>query len=667
MRIGVNAFPLRAEGGGARYVFAGLLSSLLKLDSAHHYIIFVHLEALRIVYQVLKTHNDSLGAGPDPRVRVIQIADEGQIYAYRYEFDLLFGPLNNLNPRLYDRPSVAILHDIQEQYFPEYFSKSDLVGRQEVYPDICRSATILVAISEFCKKTFVEKFQVEPEKVRVIPNAPQAELVNCPGDGKWTRGTLPERFLFYPANCYRHKNHVMLLDVADLFRQQGEPISIVFSGFELPGGFPLRKEIASRGLSDLCHVFTDLPAAELRHLYRRAVAVVLPTKFEGFGMPAVEAAACGCPLVCSDLPAFHEILGNNAVYFDPGSVDGACTQIRRVLSDHALRENLIENGTLLARRFTWDESARLMLDTFNLARDRFAWDNHAPGSVRRPRIGVIVRLSDNGSRVGKTIESLLVTGYADLVIRCLVPPTVPDSVRQFLKSAGVQTVAADELSLSSSNGHPSTMAGPVALAPAHLDHYALLQEFVEQERLDLVGAIAEGGRFKPSAMDSVAWGYLHDPTKPVLLGEAMDWNGEQFVGTARMRLTGDGLWKMEGFLYPELLFINPAALADWPAGHARATGGGDEWRWDLLREARHCGRLLLLRRTIADTDRQTIPAQMNRQAARSGMYAYHDATNERNVKVRLLRRMEPVIKRAARILPLKWQDAGTRLWYHMAR
>ena len=95
----------------------------------------------------------------------------------------LFGPLNNLNPRLYDRPSVAILHDIQEQYFPEYFSRSDLLARQEIYPEICRSATTVVAISQFCKQTFVEKFGIDPDKVEVVPNAPQAELLSAAGDG----------------------------------------------------------------------------------------------------------------------------------------------------------------------------------------------------------------------------------------------------------------------------------------------------------------------------------------------------------------------------------------------------------------------------------------------------------------------------------------------------
>src|SRR5687768_384759 len=194
MRIGINAFPLRRDGGGARYAFAGLLSALLKLGGEHHYLIFVHLEGLQLVYQILKGLGETMGGtGPDPRFRVINVVDEGQIFAHRYDFDLYFGPLNNLSPRLYDRPTVAILHDIQEQYYPEYFSKSDLIARQEVYPDICRAATTLVAISGFCKQSFVEKFGIDPSKIDVVYNAPQAELVRRGGegdDGHWTRGPL---------------------------------------------------------------------------------------------------------------------------------------------------------------------------------------------------------------------------------------------------------------------------------------------------------------------------------------------------------------------------------------------------------------------------------------------------------------------------------------------
>jgi glycosyltransferase involved in cell wall biosynthesis len=659
MRIGVNAFPLRADGGGARYVFAGLLSALLRLDGEHHYLIFAHLEALRLVYQILKSHGDALGGtGPDPRVKVIHISDEGAIYGHRFDFDLLFGPLNNLNPRLYDRPSVAILHDIQEQYFPEYFSKPDLLARQEVYPDICRAATTVVAISQFCKQTFVEKFAIDPDKIEVVPNAPQADLVAATGDGIWSQGALPARYLLYPANCYRHKNHAMLLDVVQKLRDSGTPMPFIFSGYEVPGGFPLRKEIASRGLGDLCQVFTDLPAEELRYLYRHALAVVLPTKFEGFGMPAVEAAACGCPVACSDLAALREILGDNALYFNPDNLDDVCQKVARIIDDAALREGLIEQGLTLAGQYTWDNAARRILQIFQEARERFIWGKHKPNTIKRPRIGVMIRLSHGGAHAVRTVESLLCTGYGDLVMKCELPHGATPQLRQFLASTGVKTIEPASASASVSGNGNGTLRH---------DGCASLRQFAEEEHLDLVGEVIEGNRFKTSGLDSLAWGYLTDPGKPVLLGEAMEWNGPNFVGIARLRLTGDSLWKIEGYLYPELLFINPRALSAWPGGLQKALEGGDEWRWELLREARREGHLLLTRRTIADADQMMIGPRASRHAAKAGMFDYYNADSERSVKVRLMRRVEPVIKKAARLLPLKWQDRGTRLWYYFSR
>ncbi|MDB5288794.1 MAG: glycosyl transferase, group 1 [Phycisphaerales bacterium] len=652
MRIGVNAFPLRAEGGGARYVFAGLLSALLKLDGNHHYVIFAHLEALRLVYQVLKAHGEALGGtGPDPRVKVIHIADEGQIYGHRFDFDLYFGPLNNLNPRLYDRPSIAILHDIQEQYFPEYFSKSELVGRQEAYPEICRSATTLIAISEFCKRSFIEKFNIDPSKIEVVANAPQAELVDAPDDGHWSRPPLPQKYLFYPANCYLHKNHTLLLDAVEKLNREGRVMPVVFSGFELPGRFPLRKEIASRGLGNQCQVFTDLPAEELRYLFRNALAVVMPTKFEGFGMPAIEAAACGCPVVCSDLPALREVLGDNALYFNPDNVDDLVTQIRRVADDVPLRDKLIENGLAIASHYTWDNAGRRMLEIFDETRERFVWGRHKPHSLKRPRIGVQIRLSHGGAHVVRTVESMLCNGYPDLVMRCEVPADINPSTQRFLESVGVHCLPAP------SNGNGS----------ARHDDFTPLREFAAEYHLDLVGEIIEGNRFKTTGLDSIAWGYLQEPDKAVHLGEAMEWRGEAFTGTARMRLTGDGLWKLEGYLYPELLFLNVHAMDAWPEGCRRAAEAGEEWRWELLREARRNDRLFMSRRTLADCDQLIIGPRANRQAAKVGMFDYYNAANERSVKVRLLRRVEPVVKRAARVLPLKWQDAGTRLWYHFSR
>src|SRR6185437_13864483 len=241
--------------------------------------------------------------------------------------------------------------------------------RREVYPEICHSATILVAISEFCKRSFIEKFDVDPRKIEVVHNAPQPELIDGePAEGVWTKEALPENYFFYPANCYKHKNHQLLLDAIEQMRAQRDVLPVVFSGFELPGGYPLRKEIAARGLEEICRVYTDLPADEMRYLYRHAQAVVLPTTFEGFCMPAIEAMACGVPVVCSELPVLREILGDNALYFDPQNVEQLVSQIRRIQNEPTLQEKMIAAGPGIAANYNWDNSAKRILEIFREAR-----------------------------------------------------------------------------------------------------------------------------------------------------------------------------------------------------------------------------------------------------------------------------------------------------------
>jgi len=648
MRIGINAFPLRTDGGGARYVFSGLLRALLRHDSTHQYIIFAHPDGMPLVNKVLVAAGHAPGNWPESRVRLERILDEGQIYAYRSEFDLYFGPLNNLNPRVYDRPTVALLHDIQEQYLPENFSKAELVARREVYPEICHSATILVAISEFCKRSFIEKFDVDPRKIEVVHNAPQPELIDGePAEGVWTKEALPENYFFYPANCYKHKNHQLLLDAIEQMRAQRDVPPVIFSGFELPGGYPLRKEIAARGLDEICRVYTDLPADEMRYLYRHALAVVLPTTFEGFCMPAIEAMACGVPVVCSELPVLREILGDNALYFDPQNAEQLVSQIRRIQNEPALRKQMIAAGPGIAVNYNWDKSAKLILEIFREARQRFTYGYHLPTDTTRPRIGISLRLTEGSTEVIRTVQSMLAESHKNLLIRCVVDRPLDPAARGFLEASGVKVVEPGEHAVGS---------------------LADLRQFAQDEDLDIVGEVIEGNRLKPSAMDSLTWSHLTAPEKSVYLGECFQWRGDHFVGVSRLRLTGDGLWKMEGLLYPEALFINPRTLRNGASHVGETNGNGvEEWRWDLLREARYSGQLFLTRRTMADCDQATLGPKASKQAARAGMFNYYNVSNDRSVKVRLMRRVEPVVKRAARVLPMKWQDAGTRIWYHISR
>ena len=419
MRIGVNALPLPLTTGGGRYVFAGLLPQLLRLDREHRYIVFSQPRGIGLVRQIL---GDACGEG---RVRIVSAIDEEHVYPYRDQFDLYFAPLNNLRPRLYDRPTVAVLHDIQEQYSPQYFSPTELIARREAYPEICLSATILVAVSNFCKDCFVEKFGIDPRKVEVIHNAPQAGLVGD-DDGVWRRPPPPRPFFFYPANYYPHKNHALLLDAMQKLAGQGGDPSVIFAGDPVPGGFPLPREIARRHLGDRCFFFSTLEPDEMRFLYRHALAVVLPTMFEGFGMPAVEAMACGCPVVCSDIGPLREVAGDCALYFPPGDLEQLCRRLEQISCDQALRRRMIEAGLASAAKYTWEAAARRMLEVFAQAPRRFKFGyDPRPLSKPRPRIGILLRPVRGGGALAPALASIAACGYENLAI-CQSPVSGSD-------------------------------------------------------------------------------------------------------------------------------------------------------------------------------------------------------------------------------------------------
>lgn len=663
MRIGINAVPLRMNGGGARYVFTELVERLLAIDDQNEYVIFAHPLALGVVHQLARVHRHLYPDLAGARVRIVEVGCEEELFDHRETFDLFFGPLNNLQPRIYDRPSVAILHDIQEQYFPEYFSEGDLRARNEIYPEICRSATTLVTISEFCKQTIIEKFGIEPDKIEVVYNAPQSGLLDRPADdvGRWSREPVRGPFFYYPANCYPHKNHGFLLDAIEKMRA-ADPHSpgVVFTGFELPGGFPLRAEIERRGLARVCRVHENLSVDELRYLYRHAIAMVMPTRFEGFGLPAVEALASGCPVVCSDLPPLREICGDCALYFPLDDQAALIDRLRTVQSDGMRREALIERGYEQSRHFTWNAAARRFLDIFAHAPARFRGyrngTGHGSSSVHprsdgrgQPRIGILVNGTLRPDAVGGAIRNILASGYRNVVVRVALPDGADTpELRQFLESTEVRYES---------------------VAQRGAADWQRLAKFSREEALDLVGEIVAGrNRLTPTGLHSLAWGWSRDGGRIVYLGETwQEPDGQPVRSVARLRQLGDGFWKLEGFVYPEMMYINPRALAEWPEGLAAARATDQDWRWELLKAARRADVLLQIRRTIAICDPTQVPLRERMRAAAGGIEVVYTREGRANAGSGWLRRLKPVLKPASFVLPQALRDKGVQIWRHLTK
>ncbi len=243
-------------------------------------------------------------------------------------------PLGVMLPRLTDPPAVATVHDLQHETLPQFFSSGQRAYRRIVYGRTIGSSRIVVAISEFVRTSILERYGLDPERVRVIHHGVDAARFS-PGDAE----RLP--FLLYPGNRWPHKNHARLFEAFALVRRERPELRLVLTGVghdrrPLPPGVEARGQVAE---------------AELVELYRTASALVYPSLYEGFGLPPLEAMACGCPVAVSRVASLSEVCGDAAVYFDPTSVEDVARGILDVLIHPPA------GGRARAERFTWEAAA----------------------------------------------------------------------------------------------------------------------------------------------------------------------------------------------------------------------------------------------------------------------------------------------------------------------
>jgi glycosyltransferase involved in cell wall biosynthesis len=249
--------------------------------------------------------------------------------------DAIHFPLSVMLPPV-DRPAAATtVLDIQHEVFPQFFSRAELAYRKLVYGWTLRRSRIVITISDHARQALIERLGLAPERVRAIHLAVDHERFTP--DGR-VRGD----FLLYPANRWPHKNHERLFQALALAREDRQGLRLVLTGTGHDGA-SLPDGVESRG-----RVSPD----ELVELYRSAAALVYPSLYEGFGIPLLEALACGCPVASSDAGPLPEVGGDSVRYFDPLSVDEMAQAIRDVL------ERPPAGGLERARSFTWDECAR---------------------------------------------------------------------------------------------------------------------------------------------------------------------------------------------------------------------------------------------------------------------------------------------------------------------
>jgi len=260
-------------------------------------------------------------------------------------------------------PCIYTPYDLQHVHLPEMFARRDLRRKAVTYPYFCGAAEAVVAISRHGKDDLVRTLHLPPEKVRVVPLAPaidaSPDLDASATEALRDRLGLPAAFALYPAQTWPHKNHLGLLEALSRLRdREGLAVPAVFTGHRNAFFANLERRVAELGLAGQVAFTGFLGPSELKAVYRMARLVAFPSRFEGFGMPVVEAFRLGVPVACSSATSLPEVAGDAALLFDPGDPDAMTAAIRRLWTDEALRVELVRRGRERVQLFSWDEVAR---------------------------------------------------------------------------------------------------------------------------------------------------------------------------------------------------------------------------------------------------------------------------------------------------------------------
>jgi glycosyltransferase involved in cell wall biosynthesis len=277
------------------------------------------------------------------------------------EFEALGADIVHFPTPSYERtnlPTVFNPHDLLHRHFPENFSDRIYRDRELARRTGCTEADVVDVPSQFVKDDVVESYDVDPSNVFVVQRGSPTELYDrstsaAPSETR-DEYDLPDRFGLYPARPLPHKNHERLFRAVAAVRDSGTRIDLVCTGkTDAPQRRRLRRTISDCGIDDQVQLLGFIPERHLKSLYELAEFVVLPSLFEGDGLPLQEAWAESTPVACSETTALGEKADDAAVTFDPESVPAIADALERLHGDDALRNHLTERGTARLDEFSW--------------------------------------------------------------------------------------------------------------------------------------------------------------------------------------------------------------------------------------------------------------------------------------------------------------------------
>ena len=262
-------------------------------------------------------------------------------------------------------PFIMPIHDLQHRLnpqFPEAFGNGEWRWREYLFGNATRHARRILVDSEVGREDMVREYRIAPERVAVLPFAPGISTERPPRrrvEEVRRKYALWEKYFFYPAQLWKHKNHVRLVEAV----AQLPDLRLVLVGAAQNGARDFERAVARRGVGDRVRWLGYVPAEDLPALYVGSAGLVMPTFFGPTNIPIMEAFALGVPVITSDIRGVREQVGDAALKVDPRSVPAIAAAMERLWGDAALARTLVERGRRRAAENTEQRFTVNLLET----------------------------------------------------------------------------------------------------------------------------------------------------------------------------------------------------------------------------------------------------------------------------------------------------------------
>jgi len=370
MKIGINGFEaviprfgfekdtgLPKRVGSSEFCFQ-LLKKIYEIDNKNEYTIYLPQiptsdmpqEKANWKYEII------------PNTKFWTIFGLSKYLRKQKSLDLFFSP-THYAPIFISMPQVISILDVSYKHFPDMFPKKDLLKLAIWGKFSIRNSKKIITISDSSRSDIINEYKVKPDQVEVIPLGIKDIKVSKMNKNDFIKKyQVDSPYVLFVGTLQPRKNIVKLIEAFSKIDNKDIDLVIVGrKGWDYEKIFNAPEQY---GISKRVKFIENVTNEDLPLFYKNAEVFVLPSLYEGFGLPILEAMQYGCPVITSNISSLPEAGGDAAIYFDPNDANDIALNISKVLSSTKLREDMIKKGYLQIKKFSWDKSAKEVIRIF---------------------------------------------------------------------------------------------------------------------------------------------------------------------------------------------------------------------------------------------------------------------------------------------------------------